>query len=95
MTGPTEAVENPKHNLAEETYEDRDAFCDWLYWEQYDLPTRAGEVARRVQKCFLGFHVLRTRSSDAWRYLIAKRGWLVDADELMAVWAEWKVAHDE
>jgi hypothetical protein len=58
MTGPTEAVEPQEQN--EET---RDAFCDWLYWEQYELATPERERVVTAMRLAL---VLLPSNLDRW-----------------------------
>jgi len=91
MIGDLPAVE-PQN---QETFEQRDQFCRWLYWDEYEKPTDAGALARQIHKELFGFHILRNRSSHTWPHQIAKRGWKIDPELLMHVWAEWREAQRE
>jgi hypothetical protein len=62
----------------------------WLYDEQYELETDAGDLARQLQRQSFGYHSLRGRVSFAWPLLIQKRNWKVDSALLMRVWQEWR-----
>ena len=72
-----------------DTYEERDAFCAWLYFDQLDKPTPAGALARALKKNFLAFDRLRDRMTIGWRRCAAKWDG-VDADLLLKTFVKWR-----
>ena len=92
MTGSVPAVRIPPQSEIE-TETQREAFAHWLYWTQYELPTRAGEIARALHKAD-AYRLIRTRAAYAWRYLNHKYNWRVSLDHLMQVWEQWKLARE-
>lgn len=91
-TGNLPAITNPKYQH-DESYEERDQFLDWLYFDMYSTESHAGLVARQIHKELLASHVLRNRSSWTWVRHIEKRGWKINGELLMAVWHSWRRHH--
>lgn len=89
-TGQSHQDVTPKNLADQESYEERDAFCRWLYDTMYETDTDAGLIARQLHLELLGYHVIRNRAAWTWERQIAKREMQVDAKKLMSVWNEWR-----